>query len=58
MPNNTELKEYRCKCGKLLFKGCFNGVIELKCTKCKHIMTFIMAEKKDNIIEQMKLQLS
>jgi PAS domain S-box-containing protein len=31
--------EWRCDCGKLLFKGAFFvGVIEIKCTRCKRIV--------------------
>jgi len=30
--------EYRCSCGKLLFKGQdLSGIIEIKCKRCGHI---------------------
>lgn len=33
------INEVRCKkCNKLLFKGNFNGVVEIKCSKCKNIL--------------------
>ena len=36
------LREYRCKCGKLLFKGLlFLGVVEIKCKRCGAL---VMAE--------------
>ena len=31
------MKEYRCACGQLLFKGDFAGSIEIKCRRCKNI---------------------
>jgi phage FluMu protein Com len=32
------MKEYRCnKCNKLLFKGNFEGKIEIICNRCKEI---------------------
>lgn len=34
-----ELIEYRCECGKLLFKGMLrDGMIEVKCRSC-HVLT-------------------
>ncbi len=36
--DNILLNEQRCKCGKLLLKGTFfNGVLEIKCTRCGQI---------------------
>jgi phage FluMu protein Com len=33
-------KEYRCpNCGKLLMKGDVN-IVQIKCTRCKNIVTF------------------
>ncbi len=37
-----QLKEYRCMCGKLLFKGQFeNGVVEIKCRHCRKVSAFL-----------------
>ncbi len=39
--NSKILIDYRCKCGKLLFKGfLLIGVIEIKCKRCGQIMLF------------------
>ncbi len=57
MPNEIELKEYRCKCGKLLFKGCFRGVIEIKCPKCKHITQYILTENNEILEEVMTINI-
>jgi len=36
------LKEYRCACGKLLFKGSlFRGTVEIKCRHCREIASFL-----------------
>jgi phage FluMu protein Com len=36
------LKEYRCGCGKLLFKGSlFSGTVEIKCRHCRDIASFL-----------------
>jgi LSD1 subclass zinc finger protein len=41
----TELKEYRCLCGKLLFKGMFSeGTVEIKCKSCRKILSFLGSE--------------
>ncbi|HUO55865.1 MAG TPA: hypothetical protein VMU27_00285, partial [Candidatus Paceibacterota bacterium] len=33
--NQSDLGEYRCSCGKLLFKGTLSaGVVEVKCRRC------------------------
>jgi len=38
---NSLLKEYRCACGKLLFKGFLaNAVIEIKCKRCEKVNLF------------------
>lgn len=34
------IKEYRCKCGKLLFKGNFKGVVQIVCKHCKKMIEF------------------
>ena len=35
---NELLNDYRCMCGKLLFRGLIlSGAIEVKCRNCKHI---------------------
>jgi hypothetical protein len=37
----SELKEYRCECGKLLFKGCLLiSLVEVKCKSCGRLMLF------------------
>lgn len=37
----TQLHEYRCDCGKLLFKSpFFMGRIEIKCRRCSAIKVF------------------
>jgi len=34
----SQQKEYRCVCGKLLFKGeAFSGALEIKCKRCGRI---------------------
>jgi len=41
MRNSKILIEYRCQCGKLLFKGLLIiGVIETKCKRCGQIKLF------------------
>ena len=38
--NNT-FKEYRCACGKLLFKGSLiSAVVEIKCKRCEKVSLF------------------
>lgn len=32
------MKEHRCKCNKLLFKGNFTGIIEIMCPRCKKMV--------------------
>ena len=38
------MKEYRCACGQLLFKGNFSGNVEIKCRRCKKLK-YIEVEK-------------
>lgn len=40
------MKEYRCMCGKLLFKGKFKGIISIICRHCKRMNEF--QESQDN----------
>ncbi len=41
MDSNENLKEYRCACGKLLFKGAnLNCRIEIKCKRCGQTSLF------------------
>lgn len=35
-------KDYKCDCGRLLFKGKIQGIIEIKCQKCKKTTKFIL----------------
>ncbi len=38
---NSHLKEYRCNCGKLLFKGSLvSAVVEVKCKRCEKVNLF------------------
>ncbi|MFA5750825.1 MAG: hypothetical protein WCX79_03530 [Candidatus Paceibacterota bacterium] len=40
--NDKKIKEYRCSCGKLLFKGyLFIGTVEIKCRHCREIAYFL-----------------
>lgn len=40
LPGET-FKEYRCVCGKLLFKSpMFSGSIEIKCRRCGRVRLF------------------
>ena len=35
------LRDYRCSCGRLLFKGLLlDGVLELKCKRCQRLKRF------------------
>lgn len=35
------LQEYRCTCGKLLFKGLVgNSIVEVKCRRCDKVSSF------------------
>lgn len=39
--DNSFFKEYRCDCGKLLFKGSLAvAVIEIKCKRCGKVNVF------------------
>ena len=44
------MEEYRCKtCNKLLFKGSFKGLIEIKCNRCGKIQPIaVITETKNN----------
>lgn len=38
---NSFLKEYRCNCGKLLFKGSLTvATVEVKCKRCEKVSLF------------------
>lgn len=42
-----ENQEYRCNCGKLLFKSPeFSGVVEVKCRRCGKVKSFQREIKK------------
>ena len=47
------MKEFRCACGQLLFKGDFFGVVEIKCRRCKNVKyierIMIKESKNENI---------
>lgn len=47
------MQDYRCSCcNKLLFKGRFLGIIQIKCGKCSKIQEFrVELEKEELIIE-------
>lgn len=46
----TNLKEYRCACGKLLFKAAIHdGTVEVKCKSCHNVSSF--ANKIDSGLE-------
>jgi len=48
--DNSCLKEYRCDCGKLLFKGLLgSAVIEIKCRRCGKVNMFEENFSKKNI---------
>lgn len=39
--NEEQLREYRCPCGKLLFKAKLReGSVEIKCKGCRRIVEF------------------
>ena len=40
------MKEVRCKCNKLLFKGSFIGTIEIICPRCKKKIVFDIKKSK------------
>ncbi len=45
METQSNLQEFRCECGKLLFKGdLVTGKIEVKCRKCHKLMLVKGAE--------------
>ncbi len=42
---NYFLKEYRCSCGKLLFKGMLqDGTVEVKCRHCRRFASFLVRD--------------
>jgi phage FluMu protein Com len=42
------MNDIRCfNCKKLLFKGNFKGIIEIKCDKCKKIITIYKTEEEE-----------
>jgi phage FluMu protein Com len=44
---SPDLSEYRCPCGKLLFKSpLFWGRIEIKCRRCRDVKVFEIASAK------------
>jgi hypothetical protein len=39
--SEVALQDYRCECGKLLFRGLLlSGIVELKCKRCNTIKKF------------------
>lgn len=37
----ASLREYRCTCGKLLFRGLIgNSIVEVKCRRCNKVSSF------------------
>lgn len=43
MSSPLSLKEYRCTCGKLLFRGAlFCSTVEIKCKRCGSVMMYQM----------------
>lgn len=48
--NPSVLREYRCQCGKLLFKGCLLiSLVEVKCRACGRIAVFHGATEGDMV---------
>jgi hypothetical protein len=39
---SLEMIDYKCDCGRLLFRGKIQGIIEIKCQKCKKTAKFIL----------------
>ena len=47
--DNNFLNEYRCNCGKLLFKGDLKKCrVEIKCKRCSQIKVFDFYAKEGN----------
>ena len=47
----VKLVEYRCSdCKRLLFKGIINGLIEVKCPKCKKMHKFEVDEEGVDVV--------
>lgn len=43
------MKEHRCEnCNKLLFKGTYEGTIEILCTRCKKLNIIKSANNKEH----------
>lgn len=42
-----DMLDYRCNCGKLLFRGTLQtGIVAVKCKRCRSIMTFVGGEDR------------
>ena len=39
---SLEMVDYKCECGRLLFRAKIQGIIEIKCQKCKKTTKFIL----------------
>ncbi len=51
------LSEYRCDCGKLLFKGSLLvSVIEVKCKRCGEVLTFKGKKRDEDLLESILLR--
>ncbi len=47
---DSTLKEYRCACGKLLFKaGLGTGSVEIKCRRCASISVFKLQSAAETV---------
>ncbi len=48
------LNEYRCDCGKLLFKGSLLvSVVEVKCRRCGKVLTFKGRKRDEEMLESL-----
>jgi len=46
--HHENLQEYRCACGKLLFKGnLISATVEVKCKHCRGISSFLGAGQRE-----------
>ncbi len=51
------LREYRCDCGKLLFKGSLLiSVVEVKCKRCGEVSTFRGKKKNENLFNSLLIR--
>lgn len=51
MQNNQTLKEFRCECGKLLFKAAeLLGIIEIKCKRCGQVRMLSIIKETSTVI--------